>query len=224
MANIFDGRLGFGQLKEGARKATQWWNDAINKLKVGHVFDQYKDRRKTRLDPRRSVGKLYFFIYDAKTKLQLPWWDQFPLIFLLNTKDTRTKTPSFMGLNFHYLPYNQRLELLTALRNIDKNDKLTVEKRTIIAYETVLRYSKFAKPCIKTYLVSNVRSQFIEVPKDEWEYAMLLGTAKYPREKFVHTRDDSQNVRVPRGDVWRDSLNQAAGGRRTKRKDVKGKY
>lgn len=221
MPGIFEGaRPSFTQLKEGAKKATIWWNDAINKLKVGAVFDQYKDRFKKRLDGRRSVGKLYFFIYDAKTKKEMPWWDQFPLIFLLNTRDARTKQPSFMGLNFHYLPFNQRIELLKALNKIDKNDKLTVEKRTIITYATVLRYSKLAKPCIKTYLNSHVKSQFVEVPKAEWEYAMLLGTAKYPREKFVHTKDNGQNIRVPRGDVWQDSLNQVAGGRRKRRSDV----
>jgi hypothetical protein len=225
MANIFGaGKPSFSQLREGAKKATTWWNDAINKLKVGHVFDTYTDRRKKRLDPRRSVGKLFFFIYDAKTKEQLPWWDQFPLIFLLNTNDNRTHGPSFMGLNFHYLNYNQRIELLSALMKIQSSDKVRDDKKTIIAYDVVLRYSKLAKPCIKTYLFSNVRSEFIEVPKDEWELAMLLGTAKFPREKFVHTRAGGQNVKVPRGDVFDDSAKQAAGGKKTTRKQASTKY
>lgn len=194
-----------GMLKEGAKKATQWFNDAINKLKVGAVFDQYKDKRKKRLDPRRAAGKLYFFIYDAKWKDELPYWDRFPLIFLLNTNDARTKGKSFMGLNFHYLPYKQRIELLNALMKIDSSDKLKEDNKVRIAYATVLKYSKLAKPCIKTYLNDHVKSDFIEVPKEDWEYAMLLGTAKYPREKFARSRS-GKITDVPRAKVWADSL------------------
>jgi hypothetical protein len=220
------GKMAFSQLKEGVKKAANWWNEAISKLKVGHVFDEYKDRRKKRLDPRRAVGKLYFFIYDAKTKEKMPWWDQFPLIFLLNTNDARTKGKSFMGLNFHYLPYNQRIELLNALKKISKSDRLTEDGKTRIAFSTVLKYSQLAKPCIKTYLNDHVRSEFIEVPQEDWEYAMLLGTAKVRREKFVFTRNGGKNVNVPVRDVWNDSISQARGGKRTTRKQVtsKGKY
>jgi hypothetical protein len=42
---------------------------------------------------------------------------------------------------------------------------------------------KLAQPCIKRYLYSHVRSQFIEVTADEWEKAIALPVEMFVRKK-----------------------------------------
>ena len=65
-----------------------------------------------------SIGKMYMFYYDAKTKDKLPYWDRFPLIFVLDVRPDR-----FWGVNLHYLPPLYRAKLMNALYKIQNNGK-----------------------------------------------------------------------------------------------------
>ena len=50
---------------------------------------------------------------------------------------------------------------------------------------------KYFRPCIKRYLFEQVRSRFMEVPPEEWEYALFL-----PLERFVGAR---------KSEIWLDA-------------------
>lgn len=136
-----------------------------------------------------APGKLYMFYYDPKHKDTLPYYDRFPLVFPYSaTKE------GFMGLNMHYLPYFQRIQLMTRLmafatnRSMDENTKLRYSWELIGG---VARF-KAAEACIKHYLKDHVRSMFIEIPGQDWHTAMML-----PVERFVGA---NKNI------VWGDSL------------------
>lgn len=117
------------------------------------------------------VGHMVLFEYDAKHKNTLPYWDRFPLIFIL-----KPLTDGFLGLNFHYLPYKWRAILLNRLREIVSNpyyDETTRIKMTYSLLNSTPRFKPY-KPCIKRYLATHVSSNFLMIPAHDWEIAVFL--------------------------------------------------
>lgn len=145
------------------------------------------DNLTTRLIP----GRLYMFMYVAKTE-SLPYYDRFPLVFPFRT------TPSgFMGLNMHYLPYHLRANLLDKLLAFKTNNRMNETTRLKYSWEAIDGVSRFkaAEPCVKQYDMGQLRSQFKDIPSQDWLTAMLL-----PVERFVG---------ATRQKVWAESTKRA---------------
>jgi hypothetical protein len=124
------------------------------------------------------IGKMYFFKYDAKTKDKLPRWDKYPLVFPIERYND-----GFLGLNVHYLTPNERQVFLGRLTNYATARNLTEKTRLRLTYDLISSTKKLnslARPCIKRYLYSHVRSRFIEIPATEWDRVIQL-----PLEVFV---------------------------------------
>ena len=125
------------------------------------------------------IGKLYFFSYDPKTKDKLPIYDKFPLVFPIEYQGGG----KFLGLNIHYLSVGERQLLLDRLHEYRTNTRIPERTRLKLSYD-LLSASKnlnsLARPCIKSYLFSHVRSRFIEIQSTEWKYAINL-----PVQQFV---------------------------------------
>ncbi len=141
------------------------------------------------LSSRVTPGKLYMFMYDPKTKDQLPYYDMFPLVFPYQ------RVPGgFMGLNMHYLPYQLRVRLLDRLMVYVSNKRMDETTRIKYSWDLISGLSRFnlANPCVKHYLDDHVRSRFKLVPADDWATAMML-----PVERFVGAKKEV---------VWTDSV------------------
>jgi len=94
------------------------------------------------------VGKFYLFEYNPKTKLQLRWWDKYPLVLITDIYDD-----GFMGANFHYTTQKQRMIL--AKKFLNKNVKIPFK-------------------LLHRYIVKRADNLFFEVPdKDLVEFAAL---------------------------------------------------
>lgn len=135
-----------------------------------------------------TIGRMYLFIYDAKTKDVLPYFDRFPLIFPFQ------KSPQgFYGINMHYLPYMLRAKLMDALYDVLNNDKMDQTSKLRLNYSILKGASKyrFFEPCIKQYLNTQVKSRFLYVDPKQWETALFL-----PLERFVG---------ATKTQVWKDS-------------------
>lgn len=126
------------------------------------------------------TGRMYFFFYDAKTKDKLPMWDKFPLVLPIERYGN-----GFLGLNLHYLDVGSRQALLGQLLKYKNNNKMNETTKLRLSYDLLqgTKASKLAEPCIKRYLFSQVRSQFIEVTADEWDKAIQL-----PVQQFVYKK------------------------------------
>lgn len=125
---------------------------------------------------RLRLGHMYFFAYDAKHKATLPYWDASPLMIPIHDNGQ-----TITGLNFHYLPLKYRAKLMDALYDLlsdEKMDQNTKLKMTYNMLKSSARY-KYFKPCIKQYLKTNIRSQFVEVPIAYWETAIFLPVAQF---------------------------------------------
>jgi hypothetical protein len=176
-------------LKTSVKKSRAWFEQQVllmtrQQLTPPKVLAGNPDQLASRVLP----GHLYMFLYDPKTKADLPYYDRFPLVFPFR------KTPDgFIGLNMHYLPYQLRIQLLDNLlvfTNNQKYDETTRIKYSWALIDGVSKY-KAAQPCIKQYLSGHVRSQFRQVTSSDWATAMLL-----PVERFVG---------ASKQEIWADS-------------------
>jgi hypothetical protein len=157
--------------KEQIRSA-QWLQSKIRNFRrnlniklddTSMTADQFIEN--TNLVRKQSINKarLTMFSYKAKHEKTLPYTD------------------GFIGLNFHYLPYQYRARLLDA-----------------VAYGTKLNWQSLKKnkvvhPCIKKYLTSHVQgSNGMTIEgTEQLKFAIFL-----PIEKF-NTRKEN---------VWKDSI------------------
>jgi hypothetical protein len=133
-------------------------------------------------------GRMYMYVYDAKTKDKLPYWDAFPLIFPIDTFPG-----GFYGLNMHYLPPMLRAQLMDVLYTTANNTKYDDTTRLRLSYQNLKAASrmKLFQPCFKKYLFDHVKSRFIYVEPKEWDIALFL-----PLQRFQKATAEQ---------VWRDS-------------------
>jgi hypothetical protein len=135
------------------------------------------------------IGGLYFFVYDPKTKSQLPYYDRFPLVLPL-----KRESDGFIGLNLHYLPIRYRINFMRKLLNFaiyDENDEIKRIRITYPILDSSRRYKEF-RPCIKHYLYKHVKSRILAVEPEEWDVALFL-----PVHQF---RKQNQST------VWQESI------------------
>jgi hypothetical protein len=150
------------------RKSQQWLLQKVQTMSQRTASRlNFDDRSRDRI----MLGKMYFFKYDAKGKDVLPMFDRFPLVFPIERY-----TDGFLGLNFHYLPIPQRALLLARLLDYTSNETMNETTKIRMTYDTLSSVSKLkiARPCIKRYLYSHVRSKFIYVDASEWQQAIYL--------------------------------------------------
>jgi hypothetical protein len=124
------------------------------------------------------IGKMYFFIYDPKHKDKLPIYDKFPLVFPIERYPD-----GFLGLNLHYLNTNERSALLNRLTEYRTNNKYNETTKLRLSYDLLAStksLNSLMRPCIKRYLFTQVRSNFIEITANEWSNAINL-----PVQNFV---------------------------------------
>lgn len=160
---------------DGSKEAVDWF---YGKARSAAGYRKNIVNKSDRARGGTVLGKMYFFYYDPKTKAKLPVYDRFPLVFPIEMYGD-----GFLGLNLHYLSTGEREVFLNRLMAFTNNDKINKSTRLQMTYDLLSSSKKLAnsgRPCIKRYLFSHVRSQFIEITADEWHQAIKL-----PVELFV---------------------------------------
>ena len=179
---------------ERTKESQQWFANKVKSLK-GQIssMQMLKDPHFIKATKFRP-GFMYHFIYDAKGKEKLPYWDAFPLIVAVAPAES-----GFYGLNLHYIHPLQRARLLDRLMETTNNDKFDETTKMRFNYNllTSVAKLKYFKPCFKHYLYEQLDSRIMLVPSSEWEIAIFL-----PTEKFR-----GENKR----EVWRESKKSVIG-------------
>mgnify|MGYP003333360532 CR=1 FL=1 len=149
--------------------------------------------RYTRPSDRQKflMGGLYFFMYDPKTKNDLPYYDKFPLVMPL-----KREPDGFIGLNLHYLPIAWRIRFMKKLWPLAVYNDEDEVKRIRITYPILDSSSRFKefRPCIKHYLYPHIKSRILKVEPEEWDTALYL-----PLQQFR---------KAPAKQVWQESIEQ----------------
>lgn len=143
----------------------------------------------SRLTTNIKVGSMYMFYYDPRWKDELPYYDRFPLIFPFRIEKDR-----IWGINLHYLGLRERAALMDKLYDIANNRRYDETTRLQISYQTLNAASKFRffKPCVKQYLLSHLKSQFLYVYPAEWDIAMFLSVERFTKATKAQVYADSK--------------------------------
>ena len=172
-----------------AEESRDWYRDKAQSIRSVNMKRELRNRDRTyNKMVATDIGRMYMFQYDPKGKDTLPYYDVFPLIFVLEKYND-----GFLGMNLHYLPPVFRARLMDRLYSIERQDNLRESKKLRLNYgllNSVAKY-KYFRPTVKRYLNSQVRSRFLWVPYEEWDIALMLPTQRFSKSKA--------NV------VWRDS-------------------
>ena len=137
------------------------------------------------------IGTMVMFFYDAKTKETLPYWDKFPLIFVVDVSPSH-----FFGVNLHYLPPFFRAKLMDALYEIVNNKNYDQTTKLQLSYKVLKGSSQFRyyKPCFKKYLTNHVQSRFMYVSPQEWNLSLFLPTERFQKASTQTVWNDSTNI------------------------------
>lgn len=135
-------------------KGSNWWtNELMNEL-GGYQKLNINEEDTHFITP----GDLVFFLYSAKYPQKYKFWDQHPLVYII---EIRPREGTFFGSNLHYLNPSYRGGVAESYLN--KEGIVNAPRKTL-----------------KQYIFGNVATQFFKVPESEWKGVSLL-----PTERFV---------------------------------------
>jgi len=179
-----------GEVPARSSTARKWFREkakSLGRVSESDILRGDKDRLKNRV----AVGSCYFFMYDAKHKATLPYYDKFPLIFPVDRA-----AGGFYGCNLHYLPLQLRAELMDALYDVTNNDRYDETTKLKLSYGILKGAEKYSlfKPTFKRYLSSHVRSRFVKVHPAEWDIALFLGAEQFIGASKTKVWADSRKI------------------------------
>ena len=171
-----------GDVPVKERMAVTWFRSIEQQARAAlarEVVPQYikiDAAQKGYLTGRLIIGRMYFFMYNPKHKDTLPYYDMFPLVLPIERY-----SDGFLGINFHYLIPKDRAILFDELKVFVNDRTLGPMTKIKIKYDMLRGFTRFkrAKPCLKRYLTTYLKSQFIPIGTDEWAPALFL-----PVEQF----------------------------------------
>ena len=182
-------RLAAKGVKPNTTAAREWFrkkvrDTRINRQKLMSATDMAASMPKT--------GFMYCYSYDPKHKKKLEYYDEFPLIFVVEP----TKG-GFVGINLHYVSPRNRIMIMDALTLITTDKKYNSQTKLAMSYNILKSLSKYnmIQPCLKRYLYSQVKSNFVKIDANEWDIALFL-----PVQKFR---------KAPASQVWSESARRS---------------
>lgn len=175
------------------QESQKWFTNRVRKIGRINEVNFLKDPnliRKQKFFP----GYMYHFVYDAKNKDVLPYYDTFPLVIAV-----QPAPGGFYGLNLHYINPLTRALFLDKLMDVANKTEFDEKTRFRLNYNLVSAGKRFKefKPCFKHYLFEQIDSRIMLIPSQEWETAIFL-----PTERFEN---------ATKKQVWKDSKNKILG-------------
>lgn len=135
---------------------------------------------------RPKIGRLYTYMYNPKTKENLPYYDVCPLVIPVQYTEN-----GFYGLNFHYLSLQERNKLLNII--LPFSEKNADRKKISISYSQLTTLaSGIWSPCCKRYLWSNIRTKFVDIPVKDWYEVIKLPVITFRKAKTSQVYRDTK--------------------------------
>ena len=186
-----------GDVPVKERMAVTWFRSIVERARIGlakEVVPQYikiDAAQRGTLTGRLIPGRLYFFMYNPKHKGTLPYYDTFPLVLPIQKFSN-----GFLGINFHYLYMKDRAILFDELKIFANDRTLGPMTKIKIKYDMLRGFTRFkrAKPALKRYLTTYLKSQFIPVGTDEWAPALFLPVEKFRKRNKQAVWSESKKI------------------------------
>ena len=188
-------KIGDVPVKE--RMAVTWFRQIAEEAMIGlakEVVPQYikiDAAQRGTLTGRLIPGRLYFFMYMPKHKNTLPYYDTFPLVLPI-----QRFSDGFLAINFHYLRPPDRAILFDEIKIFANDRTLGPMTKIKIKYDMMRGFTRFkrAKPCLKRYLTTYMKSQFIPVGTDEWATALFLPVEQFRKRNKQAVWAESKEI------------------------------
>ena len=194
MAISYIDRLQSQAFKAGITKNTKeslkWFQKQLRDIKSVNRRDLIKDENfRTRARP--LTGRMFMYFYDPKHKKTLPYYDRFPLIFMVEKAKG-----GFYGINLHYLPHKFRAIFFDRLTDYATNERYDISTRLRLSYKLLNSATKlkYFEPCFKHYLSKHVKSKIIEVPASDWETVLFMPTENFKKSNKTKVWSDSRKM------------------------------
>ena len=179
-----------GTVGKEVKRSAQWFRDKITGLK-GTLRNQWSSTNapkfyreaENKVNPRvlkmrANLGDLYAYYYEPKGRMELPYYDRFPLIMLIGFEPE-----TFLGLNFHYINPKLRAILL---------DRVTAKVGGgIINWKKISKIPQ-VEPCVKRYRYDHIMRKVIPIEQDEQEIAIFLPTERFKKSAKAKVWADSE--------------------------------
>ena len=186
-----------GDLPAKERMAVTWFKSIVEESMIGlakEVVPQYLKidaAQKGYITGRLIIGRMYFFMYNPKHKDTLPYYDMFPLVLPI-----QKESDGFLGINFHYLHPTDRAILMDEIKIFVNDRTLSDIARIKLKYDMLRGFTRFkrAKPALKRYLTTYMKSQFIPVTPDEWAPAIFLPVEKFRKRNKQAVWSESKKI------------------------------
>ena len=186
-----------GDVPVKERMAVTWFRSIEQQARAAlarEVVPQYikiDAAQRGTLTGRLIPGRLYFFMYMPKHKGTLPYYDTFPLVLPI-----QKFSDGFLGINFHYLIPKDRAILFDELKVFVNDRTLGPMTKIKIKYDMLRGFTRFkrAKPCLKRYLTTYLKSQFIPIGTDEWAPALFLPVEKFRKRNKQAVWSESKDI------------------------------
>jgi len=165
-------------VEKNTKKSLEWFKKELQGMRTVNRQTLLNDEN-LKLRSRPLPGRMFMYFYDPKHKKTLPYYDRFPLIFMVEKAKG-----GFYGLNLHYLPPKQRAIFFDRLTDYSTNKKYDLTTRLRLSYNLLKGASKLCMygPCFKHYLTKHVRSNIVEVPASEWETILFMPTENFKKK------------------------------------------
>ena len=105
-------RLAAKGIKPNTPAARNWFR---NKVRDTRVNRQKLMSASDRSEAMPKIGSMYCYAYDPKHKKTLPYYDEFPLIFVVEPAPG-----GFIGINLHYVSPRNRIVIMDKGKNLGK--------------------------------------------------------------------------------------------------------
>ncbi len=184
--NILTKGMQAGKIPGRSNDARNWYRDTASKFSV--TPSRLMKENASKFTNLTEPGSMLLFNYDPKHKKDLPYYDTFPLIFVVGPAEG-----GFHGINMHYLPLRQRAVLMDALYNITTNSRFDDSTRLKLSYQVLKSASsyKFFAPCFKHYLNKHVKSRKLLIDSVEWDIALFLPLQRFQKASASQIYSDS---------------------------------
>jgi hypothetical protein len=168
--------------RRNIKKSMDWFRKRVTKnfssVRTARMF-----RDQELFSSGMTLGRMYFFEYDAKHKDTLPLWDRYPLVIPFNAYRAKDGAEIVLGLNFHYLQPVLRMAAFRALLKFKTNDRFNKKTKLDFSWKVIstLAQSRYFEHAVHAYRMDHVRSKFVDIPAQSYELVLFLPLARFQK-------------------------------------------
>ena len=176
------------QLQSMSQQSFKWLGEKIADLRNPGNIPSAISKEDFRKVSRFAIGGLYYFYYNPIGKDDLPYYDKFPLVLILERYPD-----GFLGLNLHYLPLKYRVAFMDKLMDYASMTPENEIKKMRVTYDILnaSRRLKEFRPCVKRYLNTQIQSKILMVQPNEWDIAVFLPIHQFKKARVQQVWEDS---------------------------------